>query len=964
MASRQGSKEAVARMGSKESVTMSLRLASKDPLRLRMGSKESVAHSGSAPNSSRPSLTMSASDTRLGSKGQPLYNASALQRRPSKDNVPVGAAYSVARSRSKTQLRAAMSTQDETARLRRLQNALNPFKSDPSALGQDGLDAVRCLRDTEKKVENTNTIDTEDWSKLIVFQSMLQPLASKSFDFEDLGKPKETGKVALFQKGRRSLLAGLRDGTLERVVEEMEEQKRLIQAELKGLENMELSIPDFIKAFRKNERLIKKVAVTTGIEQDSLTKLDDESLKKWFVDMDADQNGMLSFDEFVDGIVKIREAQVADVAQDAKRALFKKGQRTLLAGLKDGSLQRVVDEMEEQKRLIAAELEAFEKWDLKTEDFIKEFRSNEKLLQKVSLSTNVSVSDLKSLDDDKLSKWFVEMDTDKSGTLSFDEFVEGILKIREEQAAMEAQGAKIALFQKGRRTLLAGLKDGSLARVVDEMEEQKRLMAAEFEAFEKWDLKIPDFIKEFRSNVKLMQKVAVSTGMSVDEMTNLKDDDLHKWFTEMDTDQNGMLSFDEFVEGIVKIRDDLKKGEKVALFMKGRRSLLAGLRDGSLKKVVDEMEAQKAAIAAELTDFENMNHSIQDFIKLFRANDKLIQKVSEQTEFPEADLKALNDADLEKWFVDMDADQDGNLTFDEFVEGIMKVREMQMVSAAKSAKLAVFQKGRRILLAGLKDNSLERVVSEMEEQKRLVAEELQGFESMELSIPQFIKVFRTNEKLVQKVSVVTGVAISSLKDIKDAKLEKWFVEMDTDQNGKLSFDEFIEGIVKVREEQLASESRDAKLAIFRKGQKSLLAGLKDGTLAKVVEEMEEQKKAIAAKMEAFEKWDLSPEEFMKEFRTNEMLLKKLAETTELSVDVMKKLDDDQLKKWFVEMDTDMSGTLSFEEFVEGIMKVREQQQKGEKLALFQKGRRSLLAGLRDGSLAKLVDEMEDNEAEK
>lgn len=64
--------------------------------------------------------------------------------------------------------------------------------------------------------------------------------------------------------------------------------------------------------------------------------------------------------------------------------------------------------------------------------------------------------------------------------------------------------------------------------------------------------------------------------------------------------------------------------------------------------------------------------------------------------------------------------------------------------------------------------------------------------------------------------------------------------MDTDGNGTLSFDEFVEGIMKIREEQLSAQAKDAKLALFKKGRKSLLAGLKDGTLAKAVDDMEEK----------------------------------------------------------------------------------------------------------------------------
>jgi Ca2+-binding EF-hand superfamily protein len=292
-------------------------------------------------------------------------------------------------------------------------------------------------------------------------------------------------------------------------------------------------------------------------------------------------------------------AYPAETSQDsAKVALFQKGRKTLLAGLKDGSLERLVSEMEKQKAMVAAELDAFEKMDLKVVDFIKEFRTNEKLLQKVSLSTGLAISDLSGLQDADLIKWFEDMDTDCSGTLSFDEFVEGIMKVREEQMSSDQRTAKVALFQKGRKTLLAGLKDGSLERVVGEMEKQKAMIAAELDAFEKMDLKVAEFIKEFRNNEKLLQKVSLSTGLATSDLSNLQDVDLIRWFQDMDTDGSGTLSFDEFVEGIMKVREEQmatdKRTAKVALFQKGRKSLLAGLRDGSLERVVDKMENDEA----------------------------------------------------------------------------------------------------------------------------------------------------------------------------------------------------------------------------------------------------------------------------------------------------------------------------------------------------------------------------------
>eukprot|EP00930_Biecheleria_cincta_P016404 TRINITY_DN13356_c1_g3_i1.p1 TRINITY_DN13356_c1_g3~~TRINITY_DN13356_c1_g3_i1.p1 ORF type:complete len:360 (-),score=77.78 TRINITY_DN13356_c1_g3_i1:140-1192(-) len=78
-----------------------------------------------------------------------------------------------------------------------------------------------------------------------------------------------------------------------------------------------------------------------------------------------------------------------------------------------------------------------------------------------------------------------------------------------------------------------------------------------------------------------------------------------------------------------------------------------------------------------------------------------------------------------------------------------------------------------------------------------VEAEMKGFESMDLSIPDFINTFRNNPNLVNKVSMATGIAAVELKSLNDADLAKWFTEMDTDNSGTLDFDEFVEGIVKM-----------------------------------------------------------------------------------------------------------------------------------------------------------------------
>jgi len=74
---------------------------------------------------------------------------------------------------------------------------------------------------------------------------------------------------------------------------------------------------------------------------------------------------------------------------------------------------------------------------------------------------------------------------------------------------------------------------------------------------------------------------------------------------------------------------------------------------------------------------------------------------------------------------------------------------------------------------------------------------MKTFESMDLGIPEFIDMFRSNANLVEKVSQTTGIPSMDLKTLEDEDLKKWFVEMDTDGSGTLDFREFINGIMKL-----------------------------------------------------------------------------------------------------------------------------------------------------------------------
>ncbi|CAE8704655.1 unnamed protein product, partial [Polarella glacialis] len=95
--------------------------------------------------------------------------------------------------------------------------------------------------------------------------------------------------------------------------EQLEEDLDAVATELEDLAGMELDIDGFIEAFRTNAQLLRKVAITTGVPEDGLRSLQDDDLAGLFQAMDKDYSGTISFDEFVEGLVQIRQGSRADL---------------------------------------------------------------------------------------------------------------------------------------------------------------------------------------------------------------------------------------------------------------------------------------------------------------------------------------------------------------------------------------------------------------------------------------------------------------------------------------------------------------------------------------------------------------------------------------------------------------------------------------------------------------------------
>jgi len=113
--------------------------------------------------------------------------------------------------------------------------------------------------------------------------------------------------------------------------------------------------------------------------------------------------------------------------------------------------------------------------------------------------------------------------------------------------------------------------------------------------------------------------------------------------------------------------------DSAAITGKRKKSTFHGVAvgDGDLKA---RLAAQKEALQTEMKAFEKMNLSIPEFIKLFRTNDNLVNKLAITTRLPAIELKCFEDEQIREWFIEMDTDKSGTLDFKEFIEGILKLK--------------------------------------------------------------------------------------------------------------------------------------------------------------------------------------------------------------------------------------------------------------------------------------------------
>merc|ERR1712125_227862 len=92
-------------------------------------------------------------------------------------------------------------------------------------------------------------------------------------------------------------------------------------------------------------------------------------------------------------------------------------------------------EIERDLIMIGAEQifeDADEDWsgEFEFDEFVKAFRSNQHFLRRVAIACNVPVRSIIGLSSEDIEELFAQFDVDRSGTVSFEESIKGLAKIR------------------------------------------------------------------------------------------------------------------------------------------------------------------------------------------------------------------------------------------------------------------------------------------------------------------------------------------------------------------------------------------------------------------------------------------------------------------------------------------------------------------------------------------------------
>lgn len=480
--------------------------------------------------------------------------------------------------------------------------------------------------------------------------------------------------------------------------------------------NGEFDFMEFVTAFKTNSRFLRKVSLATSIPVQELRTLQTESLEDLFLSLDTDLSGTISFAEFVKGLAEIRLIRMKSVGDHAD---------SLEASVMNSAVMAATEAFEEADLSVLGEL------DLHT--FVQAL-TDPVVATKVSQATSVPVEWFLSLTAEQLVDLFQDIDADSNGSISFAEWISALLRVRKAN-----------------------------------YEEAKAIQKLAEEALEEGDLDLSgeldfrEFIAAFRRNPRFVRKVAVATDTCVEDLESLDIEDLEEFFTELDTDGSGTISFEEFANGLLEIRM-----RRNAYSQEEVEAENQAIIDVAYLDALDAFSQADLGVTGEL-DLDAFHKALQD--------PGVLEKVAWATNLPSESFANLTRKGIEELFVGMDFDSSGTISFNEWVAALVKTRQDVFLQE----KLQ-------------QERAMEAVV----EDAMAAMDEAQEDFSAELHLEGFIRAFQTKPSFLRKVAHATGLAIEEFKRLQESDLTELFSALDMDFSGTVSFTEFVQGLAAIR----------------------------------------------------------------------------------------------------------------------------------------------------------------------
>lgn len=314
--------------------------------------------------------------------------------------------------------------------------------------------------------------------------------------------------------------------------------------------------------------------------------------------------------------------------------------------------------------------------------------------------------------------------------------------------------------------------------------------------------------------------------------------------------------------------------------------------DEGMEGVIDEeaiieaeIDAENHAMAA-YEFFSGGQLTCESFKETFKSNTVFVRKMALAADIPSQDLAALSDEELEGLFGMLDADGSGGMSFDEFVDGLVQFRVSRETQKQQE------------------EHENKQAMLEEAAEKAMNAFENANFGAdTELDLKSFIEAF-LDPIVAKQVQQATGLPAVWFDTLDNDSLTDIFHQIDDNGNGTVSFKEWVSFLVQVRLEKYEEQKEDERME------------------KEIEREMAQEMEDAFDDLDEWMTGEFTLADFQNAFRSNVRFVRKVASACDIPYDSLSTLSDEELEQLFSEFDLDSSGTITFEEFIKGLAKIR------------------------------------------